>query len=69
MTPPLELTILMPCLNEVRTLPACIGKAQAFLARSADSPLATRFLSLYLKRAGERRRWSDFLALMPAESA
>lgn len=32
--PPLELTILMPCLNEVRTLRACIGKAQAFLARS-----------------------------------
>ncbi|MFM7531295.1 MAG: glycosyltransferase [Rubrivivax sp.] len=26
-----ELTILMPCLNEARTLPACIGKAQAFL--------------------------------------
>lgn len=29
---PLELTILMPCLNEARTLPACIGKARAFLA-------------------------------------
>ena len=29
----MELTILMPCLNEVRTLPVCIGKAQAFLAR------------------------------------
>lgn len=28
-----ELTILMPCLNEARTLPACIGKAQAFLAQ------------------------------------
>jgi len=27
-----ELTILMPCLNEARTLPACIGKARAFLA-------------------------------------
>jgi hypothetical protein len=26
-----ELTILMPCLNEARTLPACIGKASAFL--------------------------------------
>ena len=32
--PPLELTILMPCLNEARTLPACIAKAQTFLARS-----------------------------------
>jgi hypothetical protein len=28
---PFELTILMPCLNEARTLPACIGKAQWFL--------------------------------------
>lgn len=27
----LELTILMPCLNEVRTLPACIAKARRFL--------------------------------------
>jgi len=26
-----ELTILMPCLNEARTLPACIAKAQRFL--------------------------------------
>jgi glycosyltransferase involved in cell wall biosynthesis len=37
-TPPvelrLELTILMPCLNEVRTLPACIGKARSFLVRA-----------------------------------
>jgi glycosyltransferase involved in cell wall biosynthesis len=32
--PQLELTILMPCLNEARTLPACIGKAQAFLTRT-----------------------------------
>jgi glycosyltransferase involved in cell wall biosynthesis len=30
----LELTILMPCLNEVRTLPACIAKAHSFLARA-----------------------------------
>src|SRR5687767_9499216 len=30
----LELTILMPCLNEALTLPACIGKAHAFLARA-----------------------------------
>ncbi len=29
-----ELTILMPCLNEAETLAACIGKAQAYLARS-----------------------------------
>ncbi|MCX7384108.1 MAG: glycosyltransferase family 2 protein [Alphaproteobacteria bacterium] len=31
---PLELTILMPCLNEAETLAVCIDKAQAFLARS-----------------------------------
>lgn len=30
-----ELTILMPCLNEARTLPTCIGKAQEYLARSS----------------------------------
>ncbi len=28
----LELTILMPCLNEAETLAVCIGKAQAYLA-------------------------------------
>jgi hypothetical protein len=31
---PVELTILMPCLNEAETLAACIEKAQAFLARA-----------------------------------
>ncbi len=30
----LELTILLPCLNEVKTLPACIGKALTFLRRA-----------------------------------
>lgn len=30
--PPLELSILMPCLNEVRTLASCISKAQSFLS-------------------------------------
>ena len=29
-----ELTILMPCLNEAETLATCIGKAQSYLARS-----------------------------------
>ena len=32
---PLELTILMPCLDEAATLATCIGKARAFLDRSA----------------------------------
>lgn len=31
--PSVELTILMPCLNEAETLAVCIEKAQAFLAR------------------------------------
>ena len=30
----MELTILMPCLNEARTLPACIAKAQGFIQRA-----------------------------------
>ena len=29
-----ELTILMPCLNEARTLPACLRKARSFLERT-----------------------------------
>ncbi|MEO6395613.1 MAG: glycosyltransferase family 2 protein [Devosia sp.] len=33
----LELTILMPCLNEAETLAVCIGKAKAYLARSGVS--------------------------------
>ncbi|MDR3476143.1 MAG: glycosyltransferase family 2 protein [Devosia sp.] len=32
--PDLELTILMPCLNEAETLATCIGKARGFLDRS-----------------------------------
>ena len=34
MTAPLELTILMPCLNEAETLAVCIRKARAFLERA-----------------------------------
>lgn len=33
----LELTILMPCLNEARTLEPCISKARGFLARTGMS--------------------------------
>lgn len=33
MTQPIELTILMPCLNEAETLQRCIEKAKAFFAR------------------------------------
>ena len=29
-----QLTILMPCLNEARTLPSCVAAARSFLARS-----------------------------------
>ncbi len=34
MSTTLELTILMPCLNEGETLAVCIGKARAYLERS-----------------------------------
>ena len=30
----MELTILMPCLNEAQTLPACMAKAKAFVERT-----------------------------------
>ena len=33
----MELTILMPCLNEARTLPICIRKASAFIERTGIS--------------------------------
>jgi glycosyltransferase involved in cell wall biosynthesis len=33
-TADLELSVVMPCLNEAETLATCIGKAQQFLARS-----------------------------------
>src|SRR5687767_6275990 len=33
--PTLELTILMPCLNEAETLGTCIDKARTFLQRKA----------------------------------
>jgi hypothetical protein len=36
-TAPLELTILMPCLNEAETLATCIQKALGYLARSGVS--------------------------------
>src|SRR5262249_18475998 len=31
----ITLTILMPCLNEARTLPICIAKAQSYIARQS----------------------------------
>ena len=33
----IELSIVMPCLDEVRTLESCIGKARGFLERTASS--------------------------------
>jgi hypothetical protein len=33
-TSPLELTILMPCLNEAETISTCVAKAKSFLARA-----------------------------------
>ena len=37
MSAAIELTILMPCLNEAETLATCIGKANDFLARSGTA--------------------------------
>jgi glycosyltransferase involved in cell wall biosynthesis len=37
MEPGIELTVVMPCLNEAETLEACIVKAQSFLSRSGTS--------------------------------
>ena len=34
----MELTILMPCLNEAETIAVCIGKAQDYLRRPQASP-------------------------------
>ncbi len=42
-------------------------EAQRFLTRSADTPLPNRFLSVYLREAGEAQRWRDFLQVMTDE--
>ncbi|WP_170150135.1 transglycosylase SLT domain-containing protein [Parahaliea mediterranea] len=42
-------------------------QAQDFVNASVYSPLTNRFLGGYLDRAGQDRRWDDFLALMPQE--
>ena len=41
--------------------------AQAFLVRSADTPLPNRFLAIYLRETGSAQRWQDFLQVMPQE--
>lgn len=43
------------------------AEAQHFIERSADSPLALRFLGAYLRAAGKSRHWQDFLQVMPEE--
>ena len=42
-------------------------QAEDFLRRSADSPLANRFLGAYLRQAGKSHRWQAFLQVMPEE--
>jgi len=44
-----------------------VAQAQGFLDKSANTPLYNRFLSAYLTKAGQHRRWKDFLAVAPAE--
>ena len=41
--------------------------ARRFISLSADSPLPNRFLSVYLHKAGEGRRWGDFLQVATEE--
>ncbi len=41
--------------------------ALAFIERSADTPLALRFLGNWLRQAGRERRWADFLAVQEDE--
>lgn len=41
--------------------------ARNFIARSEDSPLPNRFLSVYLRQAGKDGRWRDFLQVHPEE--
>lgn len=41
------------------------ARAAEFAGRSADSPLANRFLDAWLRMTGSRRRWQDFLSVMP----
>jgi len=43
------------------------AEALAFLERSADSPLANRFLGRYLEQAGAAQRWHDLLRVKPDE--
>ncbi len=43
------------------------AEARRFLDRTADSPLANRFLVTYLRQAGKDGRWDDFLQVMPDE--
>lgn len=49
--------------------PGAVSPAAAaqFLQRSADTPLANRFLVLYLREAGKAQRWPEFLQAMPGE--
>ena len=58
-TPPLELTILMPCLNEAETIAVCVRKAGAFIERAgihgevliADNELFAAEIALVRVRA------------------
>lgn len=43
------------------------SEARAFVERNDDSPLGVRFLGHYLRAAGERRRWEDYLAAASRE--
>ena len=57
--PGLELTILMPCLNEAETLQVCVAKARSFLARTgvAGEVLVADNGSYGTIRAHQERRY------------
>jgi glycosyltransferase involved in cell wall biosynthesis len=71
----MQLTILMPCLNEAETLGACIRKANAWIARSgieaevviADSTDARRRWQSLGVRVVQWRRWLRARSWQPGE--
>ena len=53
MSMPIDLTILMPCLNEAETLGACIAKAKLGLERAGVLPDHRRLQAMVLRVGDE----------------
>ena len=56
---PVFLTILMPCLDEARTLASCIRKAQTYLSRSGVTGETGDKFSLPIARAKGIASWAS----------